>query len=474
MQPTRNAACAGVTMSLLAVSCVVLMPAAAHAAASGEVHAEARSLAWGVPFVGVLLSIALFPIVAPRFWHHRVGVVALGWTLALLVPQAVLRGPGSMASDAWHAILLEYLPFVTLLLALFAAGGGILLEGGPWGRPAGNTALLGIGTALAGVMGTTGVSMVLIHPLLRANAHRRRKVHLVVFFIILVANAGGATSPLGDPPLYIGFLHGVPFGWPLANLTLPLVIVAGPLLVAFYVMDRFLADAPRENTPRALRIRGAPNLALIGVVVATVLLQGIWMPGAVAVLGQKIGVERLIGMAVFLAVVAVSLAITPRAVRQGNLFNWEPMAEVGKLFAAIFITIGPVLEMLAAGHDGPLAPIVALTDDANGHPSPLAYFWLTGVLSAFLDNAPTYLVFFQLAGDDAARLTTELNPVLRAIASGAVFFGALTYVGNAPNLMVRSIAAHRGVRMPGFFGYMTWSCALLLPIFAAMTALFFL
>jgi len=451
---------------------VALMAFMSHPAMAAAHAGEAPGLVWGIPFAGLLLSIAIFPLVAPRLWHHRMGLVALGWTLALVVPQIALIGVTNTAFGTWHAILTEYLPFVTLLLALFTAGGGILIEGGPWGSPAGNTLLLAIGVVLAGVMGTTGVSMVLIHPLLRANAHRTRRVHLVVFFIILCANAGGATSPLGDPPLYLGFLHGVPFLWPLQNLTVALLILALPLLTAFYLFDRHLARGePRPPATTGLRLRGAWNIALVGVVVASVLAQGVWHPGDVDLLGQHIELERVIGMLVFSAVTLVSLRITSRSVRQGNLFSWEPMAEVGKLFAAIFITIGPVLAMLAAGADGPLAGLLKLTVNASGEPSRLAYFWLTGILSAFLDNAPTYLVFFQLAGDDPVQLTGPLNPILQALSGGAVFFGALTYIGNAPNMMVRSIAAHRGIRMPGFFGYIMWSSVLLLPCFVMISLL---
>jgi Na+/H+ antiporter NhaD/arsenite permease-like protein len=438
------------------------------------IEAVSPGLAWGVPFAGLLLSIALFPLVAPRFWHRRMGLVAGGWILVLIGPLAVMHGTAGAAQEVWHAILIEYLPFVALLLALFTAGGGILLEGGPWGTPGGNTLLLAIGTVLAGVMGTTGVSMVLIHPLLRANAHRRRRVHLVVFFILLCANAGGATSPLGDPPLYIGFLRGVPFFWPLQALILPLLVLMASLLATFFLIDRHLArrDA-KAPAAQPLRLSGWPNVALVAVVVVCVLMQGLWHPGEIAVLGQPIEIERVMGMAVFALVTFASLRVTPSRVREGNLFSWEPMAEVGKLFAAIFITIGPVLAMLAAGHDGPLAFLIDLTNDTQGRPSPVAYFWVAGLLSAFLDNAPTYLVFFQTAGDDPALLTGELARVLAGLSAGAVFFGALTYIGNAPNMMVRSIAARRGIRMPGFFNYIGWSAAILLPVFALLTVLFF-
>jgi len=205
-----------------------------------------------------------------------------------------------------------------------------------------------------------------------------------------------------------------------------------------------------------------------------VLVQSAWQPGEVDVLGVPIGIERLLGSAVFLAVGLLAARTTPLAVRQANMFAWHPMREVAILFGGIFVTITPALAMLAAGMDGPLAGFLLLTQDAAGHPWPLPYFWLSGMLSAFLDNAPTYLLFFQLAGGDPARLTGELAPTLAAMSAGSVCFGALTYIGNAPNLIVRAIAAHRGVRMPGFFGYMALACALLLPGFALLTVLFFL
>lgn len=449
----------------------------ALAATPGAPHLQP---AWGLPFAGVLLSVALFPMIAPRVWHRHMGLVLAGWVLALVVPDMALHGPAAALAEVWHAVLLEYLPFVILLLALFTTGGGVLISGGPWGRPAGNTLLLAIGTLLAGVMGTTGAAMVLIHPLLRANAERRRRRHLVIFLILLVGNIGGALSPLGDPPLYVGFLRGVPFFWPTVNLALPVAAIAGLFLVVFYLLDRRLfaeeareAAAPPQPPRQALHLRGWINVALLGVVIATVLGMGFWHPGAVTLAGQTIGVERLAGMAVMLAVTLASVAATPPAVRQGNLFTWAPMTEVATLFIAVFITIGPVIALLHAGLDGPAAPLLRLIQGPDGHPAPLPTFWLSGGLAAFLDNAPAYLVFFELAGGDPSVLTGPLAPVLRALACATVFFGGLTYIGNAPNLMLKSIASHRGVRMPGFFGYMLWSCALLLPSLAAIGFLFF-
>ncbi len=227
------------------------------------------------PFLGLLASMAVIPIVAPRFWHRRMGFVAIAWCAVLLVQEALVIGIGAAAAATWHAILIEYLPFVTLLLALYTAGGGVLLRGGPAGTPHGNTAMLALGMAMGAVMGTTGAAMVLIHPLLRANAHRRRKVHLVVFLIVLVANASGAVTPLGNPPLYIGLLHGVPFFWPARHLIAPLLVVTLALLAAFYLIDRRLAAAePPPPKPRRFRVRGWWNIGLILLVILAILAQG--------------------------------------------------------------------------------------------------------------------------------------------------------------------------------------------------------
>jgi Na+/H+ antiporter NhaD/arsenite permease-like protein len=426
-------------------------------------------LTWGIAFLGVLLSIAVFPIVAPRFWRRRMPVVMAGWTVLLLLQEAARIGPTEAAGSAWHAVLVDYLPFITLLLALYTAGGGILLRGGPWGTPAGNTALLALGVLAASLMGTIGAAMVMIHPLLRANAHRRRKVHMVVFFIALVANAGGALSPLG-PPLYIGLLEGVPFFWPLRHLAGPLLALLGMTLAAFYLLDRRLAAAdPAPPPPERLRVRGWRNLALVLLAATTVATEGLLDLGSWRIFGQQTDIASLAGMAVFLLVTAVSLRVTPRAVRQANDFTWHPMREVAVLFIAIFITVEPVMAMLDAGLQGPLAAVLRLTSDGEGRPMPLAYFWLAGTLSAFLDNAPTYLVFFKLAGVQPPVIDAGQTATLRALSAGAVFFGGLTYIGNAANLMVRAIASHRGVHMPGFFTYTLYAAALLLPAFALLS-----
>jgi Na+/H+ antiporter NhaD/arsenite permease-like protein len=318
----------------------------------------------------------------------------------------------------------------------------------------------------------------MIRPVLRANAFRRRKTHVFVFFIFLVANIGGSLTPLGDPPLYLGFLKGVGFFWTTTNLLLPFLVCTVVLLAAYWVLDslawaRERPVPPPQEAVRPLRIEGRRNLALIGAVTLCVLAQGVWQPGEVAILGERIGAERLLAVAAFLAIAWVSLRITPAALREENGFAWGAMAEVAKLFAAIFVCMAPLLAILRAGPEGAAAGLVALTSDAAGQPIPAVYFWLTGALSSFLDNAPTYLVFFNLAGGDAARLMGEGAATLAAISCGAVFMGANSYIGNAPNFMVKAIVEENGVRMPGFFAYCAWAATFLIPLFLLLTLVFF-
>lgn len=434
-----------------------------------------NELTWGVPFAGLLLSIAILPAAAPRFWHHNMGWVSLAWAVALLGPKLVVAGPGAAWHVLWHAFMGEYLPFVTLIGALYVAAGGILLRGGPGGRPWGNTALLALGVGLGSFMGTTGAAMVTIGPLLHANAHRTRKLHLALFAIVLVGNAGGALTPLGDPPLYIGLLRGVPFFWPTVNLFPMFLLVNGLLLALFFIVDTILARSEPPPPPREkMRVRGWANVALLGVVIAAVLEQADRPIATLSILGLDVTVGRLICIAACIGVMVVSMRITAPAIRRANDFSWHPMIEVGVLFAGIFITIDPVLTMLGQGLQGPMAPLLrTIVDPATGLVIPLACFWMTGILSAFLDNAPTYLVFFELAKVDPTAIEGHKQTILMAISAGAVFFGALTYIGNAPNLMLRAIAAHRGVRMPGFFTYMAYAGAMLLPVFALVSWIFF-
>ena len=329
-------------------------------------------------------------------------------------------------------------------------------------------------------MGTTGASMLLIRPLIRANDNRQHAVHVVIFFIFIVSNAGGSLTPLGDPPLFLGFLKGVEFFWTLKHLLPETLFLIGSLLALFYVIDTWhyrregvLPADPTPDDPR-LGIDGGINLLPLLAVVGLVLMSGTWKPGiAFDVFGTLVGLEQVVRDVGLIGVTLVSLAITPKAVREANQFSWLPMKEVAKLFAGIFLTMIPVLAMLKAGEAGAFAAVTRAVTAADGQPVPWAYFWLSGLLSSFLDNAPTYLVFFNLAGGDPQALMTTLAPTLAAISAGSVFMGANTYIGNAPNFMVKSIAEERGVRMPSFFGYMAWSCTILLPLFAVMTFIWF-
>ena len=464
-------------LRLLSAS-IFLSLAATPALAAGELDGKAMGLAWAIPFAGMLFSIAVFPLAAHHFWErHRLKVAAF-WAGLTLIPMALTGGIGMAAGSVVHTALLEYIPFIMLLLALFTVAGGIVVRGNLHGAPLTNTTLLAIGAGLASLIGTTGAAMILIRPLMRANDDRKHNVHVFVFFIFLVANAGGALTPLGDPPLFLGFLRGVDFFWPTIHLLGPALLIVGVLLALFFLLDSVIyakeGHLPRDPTPeRTVSISGGINFMLIPVIIATILLSAAIDLGEVTVFGTHVAVANLLRDAVFVLIVAASLVFTPRPLRAENKFSWEPIREVAELFAGIFITIVPVLAMLKAGADGAFAPLVALVQGAGGEPDNLAYFWITGGLSSFLDNAPTYLVFFELAGGDPQHLMTEGATTLAAISAGAVFMGANTYIGNAPNFMVYAMARDGGIRMPGFFGYMLWSGLILVPLFVLVSWLFF-
>jgi len=430
---------------------------------------------------GGLLSIALLPLLAPAFWHRHYGKVAAFWSIALLLPYAAALGPAHAFEQVVHTLLAEYIPFILLLLALFTVTGGIHIKGNLHGTPLVNTALLGAGTALASVMGTTGASMLLIRPLLRANDSRRHRTHVVVFFIFLVANIGGSLTPLGDPPLFLGFLKGVDFFWTTRAMFGPMLVSSVILLGVFFLLDSWYYGRrdevlPVDPTPDSpLHVEGWINFLVFGpLVLLSVLMSGFWKPGiSFDLLGTPVELQNAVRDVLLVAITWASLRFTAHKVRRANHYEWGPIVEVGKLFAGIFLTIIPVIAILRAGSAGAMAPLVALVSGPDGAPDNAMYFWMTGALSSFLDNAPTYLVFFNLAGGDAQALMGPLSTTLTAISAGAVFMGANTYIGNAPNFMVMAVAASRGVRMPSFFGYMLWSALLLLPLFALLTLLFF-
>jgi Na+/H+ antiporter NhaD/arsenite permease-like protein len=433
---------------------------------------------WALPFVGILLSIALGPLLAPHAWEHHQGKIALTWALLAAIPLWIAKGPDIALHALTHTALLEYIPFILLLLALFTVAGGIVVRGNLHGSPVMNTALLAIGTLLASVIGTTGASMVMIRPVLRANDDRGYRVHVVVFFIFLVSNIGGSLTPLGDPPLFLGFLRGVDFFWTTTHLLPETALVAGIVLIVFFAMDSYIyrkegLGKPDPTPDNPLRVSGGSNFLLMAVIIGAILMSATVRLPTFEILGTPVALQNVLRDAVMICVVFASLMLTPKADHESNGFSWGPIIEVAKLFAGIFVTIIPVLAMLNAGRSGTFAPLVAMVTNADGTPNNAAYFWLTGALSSFLDNAPTYLVFFELAGGDAQTLMTNGALTLAAISAGAVFMGANSYIGNAPNFMVYAIAKNDGVNMPTFFGYMLWSGLVLLPTFALTTLIFF-
>ncbi|MDH3283399.1 MAG: sodium:proton antiporter [Acidobacteriota bacterium] len=456
--------------------------AAAHSGGHGAELGTELGLVWIVPFVGILLSIAIFPLVAARFWHEHYPKVTFVWAVVLAVPFLWFHG-----QDALHAILhiylIDYVPFIILLWGLFTVAGGLVVRGSLRGTPTVNTLLLAIGTVLASWVGTTGAAMILIRPVLRANAQRKNKTHVIVFFIFLVANIGGSLTPLGDPPLFLGFLHGVPFSWTLIHMPLPMLLVSGMLLAAFFVIDsvqlRREGELPDPDGPRQpFAIVGLHNLLLLAGIVGSVLMSGLLDAGSVHVLGIELQVQNIIRDVLIVGIGLLSLRTTKRRYRRENKFTWAPIREVGYLFAGIFMTIVPALEILKAGERGALAGLIRWVD------APWQYFWVTGSLSGFLDNAPTYLTFFSTAlgsffpgmaePEAVALLIEQQNIYLLAISTGAVFMGACTYIGNAPNFMVKSIAEEAGIEMPSFFGYLLWwTLPFLLPTFVVVTLVFF-
>ena len=476
---------------LLAAACLALAPLS-HASEStpeGQAgnHLGSQLPLWStIPFVGILLSIALFPLLAPRFWHHHYPKISTAWALALALPFLLSYGQLAWGEIA-HIYALDYIPFIILLWGLFTVSGGILLSGTLHGTPALNSAIILIGTLLASWIGTTGASMLLIRPILRANAWRKNKSHIVIFFIFLVSNVGGSLTPLGDPPLFLGFLHGVPFFWTL-NLLPHMTLVSVILLALFYAWDRVayrreMASSPQIARPEAsdrspLRIEGLVNAPLLLGILAAVLMSGIWHPGEIHLGPVHLGIQNLARDALIVAMGLLSLKLTSKDLRQRNEFTWEPIREVAILFAAIFMTIIPALVILKAGTDGSLGFLIRKVQE------PAHYFWITGLLSAFLDNAPTYLTFFNTVlgnffgglpeKEAVALLIEQQNVYLVAIATGAVFFGANTYIGNAPNFMVKAIAEENGVPMPSFFGYLLrYSLPILGPVFVLVTWVFF-
>ncbi len=433
------------------------------------------SMLWVLPFAGMLLSIAVFPMVAHHWWenHRNQVLVSLGWAMPILGYFGWMIATDHHGHEALHGLQHageEYLSFIALLGSLFVISGGVLLKGDLEGKPIVNAAFLAIGAVLSNFIGTTGASMLLIRPMLRTNSQREYVKHIPLFFIFLVSNIGGALTPIGDPPLFLGYLRGVPFFWTVENLwhiwVFPIVV----LLALFFVVDTYFyrkentahrAEDKAEKQP--LSVQGGWNFLLLGGVVAAVLL-----------LSPEQGVHdfrnyyvREIAM---FGLAGLSMWKTSKSLREENGFTFGPILEVAALFCGIFITMIPATLLLQAH------------GQALGVTEPWQYFWATGILSSFLDNAPTYVTFAAMACGSVAECTSAEQlgtlttgtgqPLLVAISVGAVFMGANSYIGNGPNFMVRAIAEENGYKMPSFFGYIGWAAIVLIPVFILTTFIY--
>lgn len=458
---------------------LISQPALAQHHSELAINGAKLNIWWVVPFAGLLLSIAIMPLKAEEFWDHHFGKVSAFWALCIVIPMLFYAGFQTTFYEVLDVYLLEYLPFIVLLFALFVISGGVRITGYLKGTPGSNTVLLVIATILASWMGTTGAAMLMIRPMLRANAWRKKKIHMVIFFIFLVCNVGGSLTPIGDPPLFLGFLQGVDFFWTTTHLFWEMSFVVAILTILYYAWDSYLfkkedwkADDDEEKAP--IGIEGKFNLILIAGVVGFVIFSGAVDLGFIHIYGIPVPVAGLIRDVGLLVLSWISWHFTSKESRAANGFTWFPIKEVGYLFAGIFITILTPLAMLEAAQrgEGALQFVHAGLFNAAGEPNEAMFFWITGSLSAFLDNAPTYLIFFNAAGGNAQLLMTKLSETLMAVSSGAVFFGAVTYIGNAPNFMVKSIAEESGVDMPSFGGYMVWSIGILIPIYILVTLLF--
>ncbi|MCI2061505.1 MAG: sodium:proton antiporter [Eubacteriaceae bacterium] len=468
----------------LLVLCSGLLAQAAGHPEPGTVEIGKSLPIWSIiPFVGMLLSIAIVPLVKGDWWEKNELWVAIFWSLTFLVPFAVAYGFGEMWYQTLEMLLLDYLPFLGLLFGLFVVAGGIVLKGTIVGKPKTNLILLLIGTVLASWVGTTGAAMLMIRPLIRANAWREKKAHVIVFCIFMVANMGGCLTPVGDPPLFMGYLRNVPFFWTMKLfpiLLLNVVILSAVFLIIdtrYYKKDLAAGKSPQDMTgnqmeKEPIRIEGAHNFIFLLMIVGAVLLQG-FVTKLPAFMNQATGVltgihiyhdivfpwNDVLELAIILLAAFLSLKTTKPECHEANEFNYGAIAEVAKLFLGIFLTMIPALALLKSN------------GAALGITHPAQFFWASGALSSFLDNTPTYLVFLTTAGavGFTQGVATKVGIVqaidLMAISAGSVFMGANTYIGNAPNFMVKSIAEENGVKMPSFFGYMGWALAILEPVF---------
>ena len=459
------------------VAGLLCMPQLLFASGDMALRGESLSLLWVVPFLGVLLSLAILPLMTPLVWHHHFGKIVALWAGATCVG-LVNIGWHTALYEILHTLLVHYIPFVVLVGALYTIAGGLRVTVNVPGTPLANTLMLFCGALAAGFMGTTGAAMLFIKPILDINEGRVYKTHKVVFFIFIVCNVGGALSTLGDPPLFLGFLSGIDFFWPTLHLWVPTFGILAGILGIYWLLDswhfrRHPYIFEQKKHVRFISFAGKRNIIFLALAIGCVLMSGVWKPGVHFTLFHvDVALQDLLRDAALIVLTWASWRFGPKEARRANNFSWDPLTEVAKLFIAIFITAAPVIAILKAGNTGALSRIVEIVN-AGGSPVNSAYFWLSGTLSAFLDNAPTYLVFFNLAGGNPETLMGPLSPTLVAFSLGAVFMGAMSYIGNAPNFMVKAIAQNHAITMPSFFGYLLWSCGLLLPLFLLLSVILF-
>ena len=436
------------------------------------------SLFWLLPFASLLALIAMGPVLFPKFWERNYGFAAGFCALLVLLPMLITQDIALTGHEFMVVMVQEYLPFMILLSALFTICGGIVIRGDVAPSAFNNTAILLIGGILASIMGTTGASMVLIRPLIRINLGRKYQQHLIIFFIFIVANIGGVLTPLGDPPLFLGYLNGVDFFWTTTKLLPDFCFLILALLAIFYGLDYYFMKKDTDFRHNADKFKNIHLVGKINVFLLILLLIAVIFFGAIPSLGTldlwglDYQINDLFRNLFLLFLTIASWVLTPKTYHQENGFNFHPITEVAKLFFGIFICLIPIIAILSERERGSLSFLFAIIQDSNGNANPFAYYWLTGLLSSFLDNAPTYLVFFNAAGGNAGELMTTGAPILAAISAGAVFMGANSYIGNAPNLMVKSIAEHHHIKMPSFMGYCGWALVILVPLLAVNSWLF--
>ncbi|MDR3156175.1 MAG: sodium:proton antiporter [Holosporaceae bacterium] len=431
------------------------------------------SLLWSIPFFGIIISVSILPLLCQDFWHRNARNVIAGWLLLYLIAIGYVFGPWKIFEAVFEPITAHYVPFFVLIFSLYVVSGGIFVDFPRGYGPLFNVCFLFFSGIIAGWIGTTGAATLLIRPFLRANAERKYQSHLVVFFIFIVANIGGVATPLGDPPLFIGFLEGVDFFWFLKNLYPFLLGTLLLLCFIFFTIDYILFKKfPSEHVPRKdapyFVINGSRNLLLVAVILVITIYCN--FDGTFMLCEEKFHYDSMVRNILLLAVAFISLKITPATLRKKNHFFFGPVVEVGEFFAGIFITVTPIIFMLHRGVTGEFGPIFDWMSAGDQFIASRC-FWASGILSSILDNAPTFLIFFHMLSGKAMELMTVKSHLLMAISIATVFMGALTYIGNAPNLMVRSISVYYGVRPPSFMMYMLWSSVILLPVFFVISCL---